>query len=675
MLAVILAVSAACSADDVSGPSDDRDRETTPPPVAGPPTAITRSDLTPGGDVKEMPDGYTVRGSLGMNAGGRSITFADADVRVRFDDAGRVRSISGRVQIPSPSERIEFADPVRADVGVFKGRFLNQNRDLGILLNDETDYFVYDVAVGISMSIATGETGEDAVKPVTIGLPVGGRLLMVVDYEDPMYYVFGAVDALGAAGYGWSQNGRIPFVPDYPVAGLGAFSGTSTRTGTFPVFKILSVTGQAVDNQYYETHMTLEDPLSAELRAGYQQGFNGTMSLDLSIRDVVGLEIPLASGSGGVFSELSTTDLFRGHAYVRGVTHSNESWWPSFIPARPQAALETQAYLTHEGDFEAALSGEYGWELPNGLYLMRGSFDLTNDAMTLRGEVNADGDALALAGRVTKDATMVWIEPPASLLESVSQSVNDEVLPRIDEAQRRWEDLKQATSDYEIELSLRGLRNSLPTIVDQAKRALHDGIESELRQHRGKVYYNSLRSHLYSADNAYYAALDRLKAAALEARDNDATRRNIEAALRDVAARKIFRTTYRYKVLGQTVATVNVSRRIMSDANANKLIQAANNAKYIKETSDRKISMKQIYDQVDDRQLFEDVRDDLQDNVVRIMAIDELGFIVRNRAGSEFALYAVIGGSRHELGSLGALTVGELAAKLPDAMLTALRSN
>jgi hypothetical protein len=675
MVAVFITISA-CSADELAGPSAGGDGGREIPPAAAPPTSIMRSDLTPSGEITDFPDGYAVRGSLELNTGGVPVTLAGADVRVRFDDSGRLRSISGKVRISSPHKRIEFADPVRADVGVFTGRFLNENRDLGILLNDETDYFVYDIEVGLSMNIATGDTGEDAVKPISISPPpVGRRMLMVIDYADPMYYVYGAVDVLGAAGFGWSLNGRIPFVPRYPVAGLGAFSGTSTRTGTFPVFKILKVTGQVVDNQYFETHMTLEDPLSADLRAGYQQGFNGSMSLDLSIKDVVGIEIPLASGSGGVFSELGTRGGFRGNAYVRGETADNRSWWPSFIPARPQSKVETQSYQTHDGRFEAALSGEFGWELPDGLYLMKGSFDLTNEAMTLRGEVDDAGVVLALTGRVTNDATSVSIEPPDALLERVSKSVNDEVLPRIDEAQRRWDDLKRATGNYEIELSLRGLRNSLPTIADRAKTALHDGIEAELRAHDGKIYYNSLRSHLYSADNAYYAALDRLKAAARQTRDDDATRREIEAALRDVAARKIFRTTYRYKVLGRTVATVNVSRRILSDANANRLIDAADNVKYIKETSDRRISLKQIYDQVDDRELFEDIRDDLHDNVVRIADIEELGFVFRHRANDDFALYAVIDGSHYDLGNLSALTVGALAAMLPDAMLAALRSN
>ncbi|MCI0436950.1 MAG: hypothetical protein L0271_25420 [Gemmatimonadetes bacterium] len=79
-----------------------------------------------------------------------------------------------------------------------------------------------------------------------------------------------------------------------------------------------------------------------------------------------------------------------------------------------------------------------------------------------------------------------------------------------------------------------------------------------MNKHRGKPCYNSLKSHLSSAAAPYYGELDRLERAAREIRDDDQTRREIEAALRSVAARKRFTTTYTCKVLGVTVATVRV---------------------------------------------------------------------------------------------------------------------
>src|SRR5690606_6257760 len=109
--------------------------------------------------------------------------------------------------------------------------------------------------------------------------------------------------------------------------------------------------------------------------------------------------------------------------------------------------------------------------------------------------------------------------------------------------------------------------------------------------------------------------------------DNAASRTAIEAALRDVASRRIFTTTINIKVLGIVVYSKTISRRIMSDTNADKLLDAASHVPAITATSNRKISLQQVYDQVPDRQLFEQVRDDIRDGVIMIRGIDMLGFV------------------------------------------------
>jgi hypothetical protein len=533
---------------------------------------------------------------------------------------------------------------------------------------------VYDVATALEMRIATGETGAAATKPLVVRAPIGGRILMVVDYKDPMYYVYGAHDLLGGAGIGWSYNGRIPFAPTHAVAGLGTFSGKNTRVGTFPVFKVLSVTGQLVDNSYNEVHLSLEDPFGSRLRAGYQAGFNGEMSLDLFLKDIVGLEIPIAAGSGGVWGEASTQNLLRGHAYAVGATSRDASWWPAFIPARPVVGLEVEAFLKSDGDFKVGLAGEYGWQLASATHTMSGSFELTPAAMTLRGSVKDGNVTLSVTGRVSRDNTTVYVTPPEQLISAISADVNKQLSTQIASAQRAWEDLKKATNDYELELSLRGLRSAIPAVVDQAKRLLTDGINSALASHQGTIYYSELRSQVQAAAAPYYAMLDQLKAAALDMRDNAQTREAIEAALRAVAARKIFRMTYQQRVLGIVVYTVNIERRIMSDADAARILSAANNVKYIQETSDIKIRAQQIYDRIPDRQIFEQVRDDMKNGVIQMAAISELGLVFAHNSNT-FSVYAVIGGQRHELGAIDALSVAELAAALPAVMIRVLRSN
>ncbi|MDX1647342.1 MAG: hypothetical protein R3304_09375 [Longimicrobiales bacterium] len=675
-----VAAVSACSGDPTSPVDDLPPPDTVTPIDALPVSNLTREDLEPSGDVVETEDGFTVRGALTMATSDTgSVTFVNADLAVRYDDRGRVRSISGKAEIASPHERIEIADPVRADVGFFPGSWLNENRDLGIVLQDDTDYFVFDFELRLQMNVATGETGEDATRPISVKAPVGGRALMVVDYIDPMYYVYGEQDLLGAVGTGWSLNQRIPFRPSHPVdavADFGAFDGGSIRKGSFPVFKIISVSGVSVDNAYTEVHMSLEDPLSSDLRQGYRLGHDGGMELDLGIKDMVGISVPLASASGGVWAEASVQDVFSGYAYAQGETSQDHSWWPDFVPVRPASSLDAVTYVTHEGTFRVGLEGTYGWAFPDGTEAMAGAFDLSNDAMLLEGRIVSGEVEYALAGRVTTATTEVSVEPPQRLLDEIAGSVNDEVLPRIEEAEAAWNDIQEATADYELELSLRGLRDDIPPMVDEGRARLVAGVNSAIASQDGKIWESDFRSKIQAADNVYHDQLSQLKAAAQNATDNETTRAVLERELREMAARKTFRFTYTYKdpLFGTTLYSTTVTRTILTDAQAERLIEAADNVYRISETSEIKIRMQRIYDSVNERDLFEDVRDDLESGILVMRGIEELGFVYLHDA-PDFALYAVIDGTRYDAGTISALEIGELMKELPEVMLEALRSN
>jgi hypothetical protein len=641
-----------------------------------PATAYSRGDVEAQGKVVQTPQGFTVEGTLSLAVGnGRRVTFHSADLDVRFDGSGRLQSVSGKVQIPSPHDRIAFAEPARADVGLFAGRFLNEHRELPIRLKDDTDYFVYDVQTSLSLSVATGETGAGATRPIVVRAPGGGRILMIVDYRDPMYFVYGEVEGLGAAGMGWSLNGRIPFAPKQAVDGLGAFDGRNTRVGTFPYQKVLEVTGQMVDNASTELHLTQQDPFAANRRAGYRAGFNGALALDLFLKDIVGLEIPIADGSGGVRVDASTQGGVSGYAFARGKTAATNSWWPAFIPARPVREMETQARIESDGRFRVRVDGEYGWDFPSGRQAMVGSFELTDQAMTLAGAIRADSAvSLRVAGRVTAASTTVTIEPPALLTEQIQRDVNAQVLPQIAAAQKAWADLEKATADYQFELSLRGVRALIPGIVDVAKQALTNGITTALRDHENTIYYSTLRGLVDDQAKPYYDKLDALKTAAARA-DNATTRAALHTALTELADAKIFKFSHTVYFLGQVVWSVTFERRIMSDTQAAQLDAAAGYIRYIPETSNIMISMRQIYDRIPDKLIFEQVRDDLRNGVLQMARIDELGVVVPHAGQRTFNLYSVIAGRRYEVGPVQALTVGALAERLSGVMITALRAN
>jgi hypothetical protein len=161
----------------------------------------------------------------------------------------------------------------------------------------------------------------------------------------------------------------------------------------------------------------------------------------------------------------------------------------------------------------------------------------------------------------------------------------------------------------------------------------------------------------------YQGDLDALKAAALDIRDNDATRATLIRTLRNVASRPVFNVTYRYQLAGVTVRTVNISHRFLTQAQVDRLGEAADNAPYIKMTSDRKIRMQQVYSQVNGRAIFEKVRDEIENGVLRIPTLRSFGFEVVNGSAS-FAVFAVIDGRRETLGQVNPFDVPAMAVTL-----------
>lgn len=687
-LVAALSLTACDGGGDPTGPTD----SPTPPPQQPPPppppeqpveelpvTDVTRGELEPKGKVTETSDGYRVEGALTVKLGdARSVTLANADLVVRFDSQNRVRSISGKAEIPSPHERIRFEDPVRADVGFFPGKWLNEKRDLGLTLREDTEYFVYDFQTQLKMSIATGETGADATRPVWVKAPVGGRVLMVIDYTDPMYYVYGEQDLIGSLGTGWSLNKRIPFRPTHAVPELkggGSFEGGAVRVGSFPVYKVFTVSGLAVDNSYRELHMNTQDPLASEARQGYRMGHNGSMEFDLAMRDMVGITLPVASASGGIWYEARTDGTLLGHAYAAGSTGRDFSWWPQFIPLKPASHLATESYVSSDGGFKVELQGTYGWEFPGEQQSLTGVFSLANDGMTVEGITDSNGVIFKIGAHVTTASTRAYFDPPAELTDEIAGEVNRQVLPRIEEAEKAWNDLQKATGDYELELSLRGIRTQIPPMVDAGTRYLREGIDAAIRSQKGKIWEKQFRQQILAADDVYYAKLAQLKAAAQNANDNDATRATIERALRELAAHKVFTFNFSYRVLGQTVYSTTYTRRILSDEQASMLLRAADNVHRIKETSDLKIKLQSVYDTVNERALFEQVRDDLENGVLKMRPFEEMGFVIPHQGDFRAELYVRIDGKSYQSGTITALDIEQMVEGLSEAMIEALKTN
>jgi hypothetical protein len=300
---------------------------------------------------------------------------------------------------------------------------------------------------------------------------------------------------------------------------------------------------------------------------------------------------------------------------------------------------------------------------------MTGSFDLTEQSLSLTGSIQGNGSALAVAGKVTAASTTLGITPPTLLVDQIARDVNAQILPQIDAAQKAWADLQKATADYQFELSLRGIRALIPGIVAVAKKGIDDGIKAALKDHEGRFYYGALYDAVDGYAKPYRDKLDAVERAA-RASDNATTRRTLEDALRTLVDNKTLKISI--TVLG---VGFSYSRQILTDTQVQQLTAAADNIKYIPATSSIMISMQQIYDRIPGRAIFEQVRDDLQNGVLVMAKIDQVGVVIPHAARLAFNLYAVIAGRRYEVGPIQALTVAELAARLPAVMIAALKSN
>ena len=658
-LATMLSLSACADAPVAPAPLPSTPPPSTSPTAppetdAGGPTgtsplgSLTRGQLRLSGEIHESPTETRVRGAVGMTIAGRTLELADADVALQFAPDGRLRSMRGTALVPAPSDRVHISTPVRADVAYLNGRDVNASGLVPIPLHAQRDYLLFRVAARLQMGIATGPSD---VTPLVFSPVPGGEVLLVLDPLDPMYYVHGAHDQLGlAAGIGWSAHSRIPFVPMLPVRDFGPFEGSTTRTGTFPVKKFLSITGQIVENQDTEVHLVRSDPLSSSLRSDYRMGFNGAATIALDLKYAWSLEIPLARASGGLRRTLSTTDGFSGNVWVRGATDPASAWWPTVLPVQPTSGLQTEAFLTTEGDFAVQLDGEFGWQLPVGRSAMVGQFDVSPQGMRLRGTVVAGADSLSLVGSVTEAATAIGLQPPSWMGNAMRVATMQQVDARLAAARAALAHYQRETANYEFELSLRGLRSGIPAMARTVRNLVTLTIDNAADAHRGMPYHGSLSRHLRAQAAPHLARLDQLAARAADMRDNDQTRRELESALRAVLANPRFETTYEVKAGPITVKTVRVSRTILTSDQQTHLQRAADHVRHIKPASDRTLAARALWQQFPSEAVFAEIRGQIERGTAIIPAVTEYGFTVGHRGGGAFSLYVIMDGRRHELG-------------------------
>lgn len=651
---------------------------------------LSRKDLKAEGNVVATDNGMSVDGKLTITTeGGKEVVLEDAIITVEYNDDGTVKSIGGKSTVPSPTDYIEITDPVQADLGYYTGKWLNENWDLDVTLLDERFYLAFRIAVALEMKVGAN-SDPNATKPLSIKPPVGGHILFIFDFTDPFYYYSAAKDPLGEISFGESFEGNIPYIPIQPVAEIVPFNGKSIRGGTFPIYKVIEVSGVLIRNMEFNVELVEEEPFPQSFPAGYNVGVNGAFDLSLPIRRWITFAIPVGEASAAVTAATGTDGII-AQAFVNGLAKPDNSWWPEIIPVKPAGQIRTSGYVQQDGAFDLVLSGDFNLELPSDTYSVEGTMGLNNEAFTMTGSVLANDLTWAAGAEFRKDETEFKAKPPQELTDNINSLVNANIDSAFIKAETALEDLEKAIADYEFELSLRGLRSVIPTIVSEAKKRIADGIATGIKSGQDQaneilsdeglaLCSDNIASQVNKLDDPYINALDRLNAAAAQENDNQTFRKEIEGALRDLAKLNRLKASItvtitagnkEVKALGVVVTPkctvksnftrpVSIDVEVLTNEQVALLNQASDNVKYIAATSDIRIEAQEIFDRIPAQEILEQVRSDLETGTKTIPSIEEVGFINHHHDDS-FSFYWIVNGEQTDLEDVNIFDPASLA--------------
>lgn len=700
-----------------------------------PTEGITRDDITTEGNVIETEDGYTVEGVVTMETGsGDDVVFEEADLDVEFNEDGSLKNFTGRVEIPSPSNYFEFENPVQADVGFFTGKFLNDNRDFEIRLKDERRYFVFSISVAIEMQIGANDD-PDATKPITISPPLsGGHITLIADYEDPMFFYSVGIngglggsndngdgnngsdgnvggdgnegeDEVSGVSFGSSTNAYLRYEPTLPVENVVSFDAKTVTGGTFSFWTVLEASGLYYKNSGFDVDFNLKEPMNSTIGAGYRAGINGSMQFSADIKNIVSFGFPIGQGSAAIVAEAGTNDGINARAFVNGLVDPDLSWWPGFIPVRPDGRLNLYGYVEQTGAFDMGLSGNLGLDTPAGTKSVDGALRLTQDAFTMDGEVTVNDEIWETNITITGDQTKATAIPPSNFADGLAETVTTQIDAAIETTEKAVADLEAANEQYELELSLRGLREVLPGIVTQGENALDDAVDAGTTA--GRKIINSFLSdndRVLCSDNlsgqidaivrGHRNALARLRNAVADENDNETTRAELEGALRDLAALdKLNRTfsvtivhggtTFKCSAFTKTdMRSITINETILTPTQKRQLLEAADNIKYIEEAEGLKFDVQVIVDELPTVEELEKLRDGVEACVSELTEGLEMSGFTYIHETKEFRPFIVINGEEKEVGSFDIFNKDELIAKArietnscnPDEALKALQA-
>ena len=641
--------------------------------IAVMPEILGRNNFTPKGDVFPTADGYQSVGGLELTTGNMVQDFANSDLTVTFDSFGNLIGLNGDTDVPTQmSITHETEGNIRSVVDVLTGAEINADPDFGIKLIEDRNYFVYYIGVDFDMTI-TDRRDPQKQETITITTPYGGQSLLISDPTDSFLYRYNSTPFVGASGEGESDNGLIPFVPELDFAQLDSFTGHTIETGTkglgIKFVDVLEISGSRVIKDPQFSDINWDDLFASTVE--YKAGMNGDLNFALSIAGFGLFSFDLAEVSATV-----DVGLDRQHMAMSLRIAPDDALFPGAYGFSPSAEVTGSSYLNGDGDYGFFLDGVWKNQLPAAD--IGGMLSIENGVVGLQGSVSEGNDTLAVGLTFSNDETVGRVEFPDSFAAGINDSVSDSLDRKIAEVEQLLADLDQAKTDYDFEVSLRGLRSALPGIADEAIRTLNkipgnarneakaDTLDYLQNKCVGSGIARVCLDDIVDADDiaddagaqahrdalaaitAPKAAMTELKRRAQES-DDETLRDALRQALADaydhrrvriqVSVRKSFGTPFN--------TTYTIYRRdnyetVLSTTDANNIATARDNVYRIQETSDIVISTQQIIDQLPTTDVITTVKAEVDQGTASVPSVEGLGY---RAAGNSYDAFVTIDGT------------------------------
>ena len=664
-------------------------------------TGLNRDAFQPQGTITETPDGYELEGSLTIPLDSiGEVVFDNADIDVSFNDDGSLQSLVGTVDVPPLENFFEFSDPFQSEIGFFSGQFLNENRNYEIMLANDRYYFVFNIQVNIELNISVNDD-SNATKPLSIS-PGSAGVALIIDYTDPMFFFSIGGGIAGGDGdsndngdgnngngdgnnnkdndgrllgvsFGGSFGGNIGYVPTNPVADVVSFGAKTVVGGSASFFKIIEMSGLLYENKGFSIDADLQDPLASDIGVGYRSGFNGKLDLALEINSFISFGFPIASGSAAVVAEASTNNGVTARAFVNGLVDPDLSWYPNFIPIKPDGSLNATGYVNQNGEFDLGVHGTFSVETPGNKQGIEGAIRLSNPAFEIEGKYFRNQQEWAVGATVTNEETEVSVKAPTNFVSGLDVEISQRIDSTLAVAENALANLEKATADYEFELSLRGLRQVLPAVISTALRTIDDEVAKGIAEGRRRARAElDDRGRVLCSDNIpaivngivdrYRNALVRMRSAVNETNDNDQTRTELEAALRQLASLNRVDETVTaeissdWKLTGcviplKTSTNVDLAFQVLTNEQVDQLLLAADNVKFIAVTSEILISAQAIFDAIPKQEILDRLDQLKQDIAGQVRSFSDfagVGFI-KNHDSGNFSFFIEQGDTRRNV--------------------------